>query len=109
MFTTEEVSQYIRLTLKQHKLSHLKIKWVNAKSYLGMACCKDDLLVLNKRILCCFSVFKTVLLHEIAHFIQYRNNGNKFLTKGGRYSYHGPDFKKACKELGIPARTKIPC
>jgi hypothetical protein len=48
------------------------------------------------------------LKHEIAHFIQYKNNGNKFLTKNGRRSYHGKDFAAACRIVGVPARTRIP-
>jgi predicted SprT family Zn-dependent metalloprotease len=48
------------------------------------------------------------LKHEIAHFIQYRNNGNKFLRKNGRFSFHGKDFAAACRIVGVPARTRIP-
>lgn len=108
--TTSEVDQYIRMTLKQYKFSHLSIEWVPAstKSFLGRAYVQKQKIQLNKIILGSFRLFEEVLKHEIAHFIQYRDNGNKFLLKNNRWQYHGEDFKRACEKIGVRARTKIP-
>lgn len=111
MFATiEEIDFYIRTTLKQYGWGHLKIQWVSetTKSFLGVACIRRETIKLNKKILKNFCLFNEVLKHEIAHFEQYRRNGNKFLRKNGRWQLHGQDFKQICKEFKIPARTKIP-
>lgn len=106
--TTSEIQQYARLTLKQWGFSHLKIEWMKSCRYLGLACVNENKIRLNKIILVSFSVFDEVLKHEIAHFIQFQRNGNRFLTKNGRRSFHGKDFAAVCKQMGIPARTRIP-
>jgi predicted SprT family Zn-dependent metalloprotease len=109
MLTTQEVEQYIRLTLKQWKLSKLSVKWRDTNaSWLGLAYVAKNEIVLNKMILIDFRLFDEVLKHEIAHFLQYKRNGNKFLKKNGRWMLHGKDFRDVCKEMGIPARTQIP-
>lgn len=106
--TTQEVEQYIRLTLRQHGYTHLKIDWLPCKkSYLGRACVREDKIELNKRILNHFRLFHEVLLHELAHFIQWERNGKKFFRKNNRWQLHGADFKAVCKELKIPARAQI--
>lgn len=106
--TSSEIAQYIRMTLKQWGVSHLKIEWMERKKYLGLACVTENKIKLNKRILASFEIFDEVLKHEIAHCIQWKRNGNRFLTKNGRHIFHGADFAAVCKEMGIPARTRIP-
>jgi predicted SprT family Zn-dependent metalloprotease len=107
--TTSEIEQYIRMTLKQWSMSHLKIQWMNSERHLGLAYVAEGKIKLSKRILCSFKTFDEVLKHEIAHHIQWKRNGNRFLlTKNGRRSFHGKDFAAVCKEMGIPARTHIP-
>jgi len=108
--TTSEVQQYIRMTLKQHGFAHLSIEWFpsSTKSFLGRAMVKKNVIQLNKKILNSFRLFDEVLKHEIAHFVQYKDNGNKFLLKNNRWQYHGEDFKRACKKVGVIARTRIP-
>ena len=106
--TTSEIEQYIRMTLKQWSMSHLKIQWMNSGRYLGLAYVAQGKIKLDKRILCSFKIFDEVLKHEIAHHIQWKRNGNRFLTKNGRRILHGKDFAAVCKEMGIPARTRIP-
>lgn len=108
MLTTQEVDQYIRLTLKQWGLSHLSVKWFKSERAWGRADVRGNVLELNVEILKRFSLFEEVLKHEIAHFLQFQANGNKFLWNGKRFSYHGADFKAQCRRLKIPARTKIP-
>ena len=109
MLTIEEVSQYIRLTLKQHKLEHVSVVWSPSKDtgFLGLANPWQNEITLNKRILGSFKLFEIVLKHEIAHFLQYQANGNKFFVKNGRRSFHGPDFRIQCRKLGIPVAAKL--
>lgn len=106
--TSSEIAQYIRMTLKQWGVSHLKIEWMDRQNFLGLAYVTQDRIKLNKIILVSFRLFDEVLKHEIAHCIQYKRNGNRFLTKNGRRILHGKDFAAVCKEMGIPARTRIP-
>lgn len=107
--TTSEIEQYIRMTLKQWSMSHLKIEWMNSGRSLGLAYVVDGKIKLDKSILYSFKIFDEVLKHEIAHHIQWKRNGNRFLrSKNGRRSFHGKDFAAVCKEMGIPARTRIP-
>jgi predicted SprT family Zn-dependent metalloprotease len=108
MMTQQEVAQYIRLTLKQWGYEHLKIEWGSSREWLGRAHVRSNKIQLNKAILRSFRVFDEVLKHEIAHFIQYQRNGNKFFRKNGRWQLHGADFKAVCREMKIPARTRIP-
>lgn len=107
-FTIEEVSQYVSMTLKQWKLSHLKVEWVNCRSYLGLACPEENKIKLSLQILKRFSLFEEVLKHEIAHILQWESNGKRFILKNNRWSLHGSDFKAQCERLGIPYRTRIP-
>lgn len=106
--TTSETEQYIRMTLKQWGMSHLVIEWVDVDSFLGKACILSNKIKLSTSILAYFKLFEEVLKHEIAHFLQYKRNGNRFFKKNGRWIIHGKDFAAVCKEMGIPARTKIP-
>jgi predicted SprT family Zn-dependent metalloprotease len=109
MFATQkEIDLYVRMTLRQFGFAHLKIKWSKSQTFLGLASPKKQQITLSCLALCTFKVLDEVLKHEIAHFIQYRNNGNKFLRKNGRFSFHGKDFAAACRIVGVPARTRIP-
>ena len=108
MLTTQEVDQYIRLTLKQWDLAHVSVKWFSSSRTLGRADVWKNVLELNLGILKRFSLFEEVLKHEIAHFLQYRENGNTFFRKKNRWQIHGADFKAQCRRLKIPARSRIP-
>jgi predicted SprT family Zn-dependent metalloprotease len=109
MITKQEVEQYIRLTLKQWKLERVSVVWErNTKSFLGAARISRKQIALNEIILKDFKLFDEVLKHEIAHFRQYEKNGFCFFRKNGRWQLHGADFKAACREIGVPARARIP-
>ena len=69
MLTTQEVDQYIRLTLKQWDLAHVSVKWFSSSRTLGRADVWKNVLELNLGILKRFSLFEEVLKHEIAHFL----------------------------------------
>lgn len=98
---------YARLCLKQHGLKHYAVKLEKSKTRLGAADCNNKILIINKICLQSFALFDLVVKHEIAHFLQFKANGNKFFVKNGRRSYHGADFKAQCRKLGIPARATL--
>ena len=107
MIATAEIRQYVRLTLKQHGLHDVEAVFGHCNDlWLGLACCDKNVILINQNALSCFTVFREVILHEVAHFLDYRERGNK----GWRdeEESHGEGFKKWCKHLGIKARTHIP-
>ena len=110
MIPIEEAEVYVRMTLKEKGFADLTVEWVDEsrKSFLGLAFIFKRKITFNKRILSSFTVFREVVLHEIAHFEQAKRNGGRFPRRNGRFSYHGKEFKEVCAEFGIPARTKIP-
>jgi predicted SprT family Zn-dependent metalloprotease len=109
MFTRNEAQQYCRMTLKQWKLPHVSIIWKsNVKSFWGLARISRKEIILNDKILQDFRLFDEVLKHEIAHFLQYQRNGFRFFRKNGRWQLHGADFRAVCREMNIPARSRIP-
>ena len=104
-FTTAEFEQYARMTLKQWGLSDVSIKWSNMQRTLGWACPDTNEIALSTRLLQSFAFAKHVLLHEICHFLDYRERGT--FIKNGRNSHHGASFKKWCRKLGISTKTKV--
>ena len=106
MLTTTEVQQYIRLTLKEHGAPNVEIKWIDRQDVLGLAYASDWKIELSTLCLSSFKCFREVLLHEIAHLLDFQERGTYLVNK---YEMaHGKNWRKWCKKLGIPARTKIP-
>ena len=109
MLTTQEVQQYIKLTLKQYKVS-VKVsfcdKCFNEKGFSGCYNLITKEIVLDKRVLNSFAVFKYVFLHELCHKLDHKER--KSLFKNGRRNYHGANFNKWCKIVGIPRGAKMP-
>jgi predicted SprT family Zn-dependent metalloprotease len=105
MLTTTEVEQYARLTFKQYGLHDYTLYWnPHVKRTLGFANPWQKKVELNKIVLNSFSLFKIVLLHEIAHCIQFSRMGDTFKVNG-RNDFHGKVFKQVCKEMGITYKT----
>jgi len=101
MLTTQEVEQYTRLTFKQYGLDGYSLFWnKRMKSTLGFANPWQKRVELNLSVLSSFSRFKYVLLHEIAHVIQFYRMGKSYKVNG-RNDFHGKIFKQVCKEMGI--------
>ena len=108
MLTTQEVDQYIRLTLKQHGFADHSVKWMKLKPRrLGQANPWEKRIELSEKILANFALFKLVFLHELAHVIQFYRMGETYRVNG-RNNFHGKVFKQCCRELGISHKTKIP-
>lgn len=106
MLTTTEVQQYIRLTLKEHGMSNVKVKWIGREDVLGLAYAEQWKIELSTFCLSSFRCFRETLLHEIAHLLDYQERGTYVVNK---YEMaHGKNWRKWCKTLGIPARLKIP-
>jgi len=104
MLTTTEVSQYARLTLKQYGLedhSVVFLEKLDSPKRLGQANPWEKRVELSPKILCNFEAFKYVLLHEIAHIIQYYRMGQTYRVNKN-LSHHGKVFKQVCREMGIP-------
>ncbi len=106
MLTTQEVEQYIRLTLKQWGMSHVRVSWIESKKVNGLAYADDWRIELNYHVLRSFGLFKEIFLHELAHLLDYRERGTYIVNK---YEMaHGKNWRKWCRTLGIPARRKTP-
>lgn len=109
MLTTQEVQQYIKLTLKQYKVS-VKVSFCDdcfdTKGFSGYYSLVKKQIVLDRRVLKSFPLFKYVFLHELVHALDHKER--KELTKNGRRNYHGANFNKWCKIVGIPRGAKMP-
>lgn len=104
MLTTKEVEQYIRLTLKQYKLD-VKVEFSDSlfekHGCFGGFYFLENRIELSTYILKSFTLFKYTLLHELCHKLDEKERGSIF-TKTGRKNFHGANFNKWCKVLGIP-------
>lgn len=105
MLTTQEVQQYIRLTLKQWNLTGVEFAWIESDKVRGLAYGANRI-ELATNCLVSFRCFRETLLHEIAHLLDYRERGTYVVNVYKKQ--HGKNWKKWCKTLGIPARLKIP-
>jgi predicted SprT family Zn-dependent metalloprotease len=109
MLTIQEVSQYIRLTLKQYKVS-VKVSFCDKvfkeKGFSGYYNIAKKEIVLDNAVLKSFAVFKYVFLHELCHKLDHQERGTLF--KNGRANFHGANFNKWCKTLGIPKGALMP-
>ena len=104
MLTTQEVEQYARLTFKQYGLSDHSLFWnKRMKTTLGFANPWQKRVELNLNVLTDFLRFKYVLLHEIAHLIQFDRMGKTYKVNG-RNDFHGKAFKAVCKEMIIKTK-----
>lgn len=110
MLTTQEVEQYIRLTLKQHKI-RVKVEFSdyvwNVRKVCGLYCSPEKKILLSPFVLESFALFKHVFLHELAHALDHRERGDS-IWNGKRANWHGAHFHKWCKHLGIPHTSKVP-
>lgn len=104
MLTTKEVEQYIRLTLKQYKLD-VKVEFSDSLfleyGFFGGFYTSANRIELDVCVLKSFALFKHTLLHELCHKLDEKERGSIF-TKTGRKNFHGANFNKWCKVLGIP-------
>jgi predicted SprT family Zn-dependent metalloprotease len=106
--TTTEVEQYARMTLKQHGFAdHSVVFLPRLTRRLGQANPWQKRIELSPRCLASFPLFKYVLLHELAHIIQFYRMGKTYKVNG-RNAFHNHVFKQACRELKIPTSRRVP-
>lgn len=121
--TITEADAFIKANLKKWNYSELKVEWIpNRKSFLGgyqfYRTFRNVLgkyqsqsqpppvrILLTPRILKKDELFREVFLHELAHALDHRERGSFQINT--RNSYHGVNWRKWCKVLGIPARRYI--
>lgn len=109
--TTEEINCYIRMTLKQHGMTHLpvsikpKLKPCRAMGLYFFG--QNKKIEIAEDALKSFALFRQVFLHELAHALDENERGSLRLNSG-RVNAHGKNFTKWCKKLGIPAGRFIP-
>ncbi len=107
MLTTQDADQYIRLTLKQWKVNP-SVKWnelsCEQQGALGLYWPSLREIDLHPKILKSFETFRIVFLHELAHYMDYMERGEKV----GK-DFHGVNFKKWCHKLGITGKTRPVC
>lgn len=106
-FTRKEVEQWIRLELKTWGLTHFKVQWCDWERTLGEAWPSDHLIKLSNKCLDSFAVLKEVLKHEIAHVLQWLEQGKTFVING-RHQFHNKTWKKYCLTVGCKPRRIIP-
>ena len=106
MLTTQEVEQYMRLTLKQWGMSSVRVQWMQSNRFLGLAYAEDGMIELSENVLASFGLFREVFLHELAHLLDFQERGTYVVAS--RRSLHGKNWRKWCAILQIPARLRIP-
>lgn len=108
MFTTpQELDQYIRLTLKQWNISDVSFSFKKMERSLGYFWAEKNEIVFSFKALKNFVLFREVLLHELAHKLDFKERGT-FKKENGKNDLHGKNWKKYCQQLKIPARRFIP-
>lgn len=104
--TTEEISQYVRLSLKEHGLTNISFSFKDLPRSLGYFHLEGNEIVFSFKALKNFVLFSEVCKHEICHALDARERGG-FKTNG-KNDFHGKNWKKYCRQLKIPARRFIP-
>jgi predicted SprT family Zn-dependent metalloprotease len=105
MLTPQEAETYIRMELRQWKLSDVKFEWRNFK-HLGEADVSNNQINLSHRLLNSAPLLVEVVKHEIAHFLDYKERGT--FQENGRNVFHGKNWKKWCLSVGCRPRRLIP-
>lgn len=107
--TTEEINFYVRTTLKQWGMSHLPVVFkdqLHIKRAAGLYHPQEKKIEIATRSLRCFSVFRQTFLHELAHALDHQERGTLF-TASGRANFHGKNFRKWCRALGVSSSRFI--
>jgi predicted SprT family Zn-dependent metalloprotease len=103
--TKQEAESYIRMELRQWKLSNVKIEW-KTFCHLGEADVSNNQINLSLEVLESAALLVEVVKHEIAHFLDYLERGT--FEVNGRNVFHGKNWKKWCLTVGCRPRRLIP-
>lgn len=89
-----QICSYYRL-----QLTTVNFEIVDTMSYWGQYDSKSKTIKLSERLIKSYSwsVVLGVLKHELAHHYVHE------IYKNSDLQYHGPEFRKACEKLGVPA------
>lgn len=107
--TTTEIHQYARMTFKQYGLKGYTLEIMDeldCPDRIGQANPWEKKIELKPKCFDSFFKFKTVLMHEIAHCIQFARMGGTFKVNG-EDDFHGEVFKQVCRELKISPSPTI--
>lgn len=112
--TEDWLKKYTQYLLRKYKVNkHFGVQIVNCESYYGV--CKATNHILNKKhntikiSTSCLDYdkhfCKEVILHEIAHAIDFIQNGFKWRVKNIKnnkviHTFHDKKFKNICKLIG---------
>lgn len=111
MITVREAELYARLTLKQWNVADVKVtfhdKLDNNDTTMGQYFFGTNEIMINTKCLNHFRLFEYILKHEIAHKLDHKERGTLF-TESGRVNFHGKNFRKWCKILGIKTGRFVP-
>jgi hypothetical protein len=107
MIDQSQADLYVKLTLKEWGFKDYKCIWRhNFKRTLGLADPWDKRIYLSTRVLANFRLFRIVLLHEIQHLRDFSERGT-FKNEKGKNDFHGKNFRRLCREVGIPWKATI--
>ena len=102
----KEASIYCRLELKDYNLSGVSIIWKDMNRFLGLADPMNNHIILSNLCLKSSALLREVVKHEIAHMLDFRERGT--FIRNGRNDFHGKNWKKWCKVVGVKSRLVIP-
>lgn len=102
----QEAALYCRMELKSYGLKDHSIVWQEWPHTLGEAWASDKQIHLSFVCLRNKELLMEVVKHEIAHVLDHKERGT--FLRNGRNDFHGANWKKWCKVVGVRPRRFIP-
>ena len=102
----QEAALYCRMELKSYGLKDYSIVWHEWLHTLGEAWASDKQIHLSFVCLRNKELLIEVVKHEIAHVLDHKERGT--FLRNGRNDFHGANWKKWCKVVGVRPRRFIP-
>ena len=89
----KDAKALVEQALTEHELLHYRFRFDNATRRFGYCAVRKELISLSRKLTLLNSeeVVKDVILHEVAHALDYRRNGN---------IGHNKSWKDICVEIG---------
>lgn len=102
----QEAAIYCRMELKSYGLKDYSVLWREWSGTLGEAHPWDKAIHLSHDCLKNKELLIEVTKHEIAHCLDWKERGT--FERNGRNDFHGDNWRKWCKFVGVRARMRIP-